>query len=153
MDVSCQCGAIKFKTPTTKPLSLYHCHCSRCRHQSASAFGTSAIFEAFPPLVPLSDEFKEKLSCYTQPTKSGAVSKCYFCKNCGVRIFHDSGSSDDSGKQIISIKGGCIEGLDWPSAQHIWVESAVVPIPLNAERWEQSPEPEARPAESQSKDS
>lgn len=58
----------------------------------------------------------------------------------------------DGGRQFISIKGGCIEGLDWSSAQHIWVESAVVPIPANVKRWEQSPEPEPSPAVAQSND-
>jgi len=147
MDVSCQCGAIKFRTPASKPQSLFHCHCSECKHQSASAFGTSAIFEAFPPLVPLSDELKEKLSCYTRPTKSGGSLDCYFCKTCGCRIFHQGRDQDGSLRPTVSIKGGCIEGMDWSEGTHIWTESAVVRIPAAAKKWAQSPEPEPNPAE------
>ena len=47
MDASCQCGAVAFKTPLPKPLALYICHCSECRRQTSSAFGTSAIFPVF----------------------------------------------------------------------------------------------------------
>ena len=36
------------------------------------------------------------------------------------------------GKNFVSVKGGCIEGLDWSKAIHIWTKSAMVPIPENA---------------------
>jgi hypothetical protein len=59
MEAQCQCGSVKFKTPTAKPLALYICHCESCRRQTGSAFGTSAIFPRFP--IPVT----ESLSCYT----------------------------------------------------------------------------------------
>lgn len=59
MNASCQCGAIKFKTPLPKPLALYICHCDECRLQSGSAYGCSAIFPAFK--LP----GKDLLSCYS----------------------------------------------------------------------------------------
>ena len=59
MDARCQCGAVRFRTPIEKPLALYVCHCSECRRQASSAFGTSAIFPSFE----LPDT--ELLSCYT----------------------------------------------------------------------------------------
>ncbi|EJT73907.1 hypothetical protein GGTG_07761 [Gaeumannomyces tritici R3-111a-1] len=34
-----------------------------------------------------------------------------------------------STKNVVSIKGGCISGLDWKKAVHIWTRSAMVPIP------------------------
>jgi hypothetical protein len=146
MDVSCQCGSVKFKTPATKPLALYHCHCTECRKQSASAFGTSAIFTA-SPLFPLSSELQQKLNFYTRPTKSGGEMNCYFCPTCGVRVIHRGRKADGSEKEMISIKGGCIDGLDWSGAQHIYTRSAVVPIPADSRRWEASPEvEEERPA-------
>jgi len=33
----------------------------------------------------------------------------------------------------VSVKGGCIEGLDWKKAIHIWTSSAMVPIPEGSE--------------------
>lgn len=36
-------------------------------------------------------------------------------------------------KNVVSVKGGCIEGLDWTKAIHIWTKSAMVPIPEGSE--------------------
>ncbi len=33
----------------------------------------------------------------------------------------------------MSIKGGCITGLDWSKAIHIWTKSAIMPIPEGSE--------------------
>ncbi|KAK0630027.1 Mss4-like protein [Bombardia bombarda] len=118
MDARCQCGAVSFKTPTPRPLALYICHCHDCRRQTGSAFGTSAIFQRFP--LPNA----ELLSCYVRPTSTGESLYCYFCKSCGTRLIHTT-----PGKNVVSVKGGCIDGLDWTTAIHIWTKSAMVPIP------------------------
>nr|XP_036577960.1 glutathione-dependent formaldehyde-activating [Colletotrichum truncatum]KAF6785090.1 glutathione-dependent formaldehyde-activating [Colletotrichum truncatum] len=122
MDARCQCGAVAFKTPLPKPLRLYVCHCDECKRQTGSAFGTSAIFPRFqlPPL--------ELLGVYSRPTATGTTLHCYFCRNCGTRLIH---STPD--KNVVSVKGGCIEGLDWKTAVHIWTKNAMVPIPEGAE--------------------
>ena len=60
---------------------------------------------------------------------------CYFCKVCGTRVAHVR-----RGGKAVSVKGGCIEGLDWEGAKHIFVRSAVVPIPEEAEKWEADPD-------------
>ncbi|GJC88406.1 hypothetical protein ColLi_11244 [Colletotrichum liriopes] len=36
-------------------------------------------------------------------------------------------------KNVVSVKGGCIDGLDWKTAVHIWTKNAMVPIPEGAE--------------------
>ncbi|AEO53289.1 hypothetical protein MYCTH_2294408 [Thermothelomyces thermophilus ATCC 42464] len=124
MEASCQCGAVSFKTPLPKPLALYICHCHDCQRQSSSAFGTSAIFPRFP----LPDA--ELLGCYKRPTTLGETMYCYFCTRCGTRLIHTI-----PGKNVVSVKGGCIEGLDWKSAIHIWTKSAMVPIPEGSETY------------------
>ncbi|TVY94123.1 hypothetical protein LAWI1_G000498 [Lachnellula willkommii] len=129
MNASCQCGAVSFKTPLPKPLAVYICHCDECRRQSSSAFGCSAIFPRFE--LPC----KEVLSCYSRPTASGHTLNCYFCRNCGTRVIHTT-----PGKGVLSVKGGCIEGLDWKSAKHIWCKRAMVPIPEGVERSEGEPD-------------
>ncbi|KAK7427488.1 hypothetical protein QQZ08_005929 [Neonectria magnoliae] len=106
MEARCQCGAVSFTTPLPQPLALYICHCSECRRQTSSAFGTSAIFPAFS--LPDSD----LLSCYR-----------YELPFYGLRLT----------KNVVSVKGGCIEGLDWNRAIHIWTKSAMVPIPEGSE--------------------
>ncbi|KAJ2989204.1 hypothetical protein NUW58_g3588 [Xylaria curta] len=117
MEARCQCGAVQFTTPLAKPLALYICHCAECRRQSSSAFGTSAIFPRFE--LPKT----ELLSCYT-----------YFCQRCGTRLIHTT-----PGKSVVSVKGGCIEGLDWATAIHIWTKSAMVPIPESSESYSEEP--------------
>ncbi|KFA64850.1 hypothetical protein S40285_09045 [Stachybotrys chlorohalonatus IBT 40285] len=115
MDARCQCGSVTFKTPLPQPLALYVCHCSECRRQTGSAFGTSAIFPQFS--LPASD----LLSCYT-------------CVTLGRRRATDFfGSYIVLAKNVVSVKGGCIEGLDWSKAIHIWTKSAMVPIPESSE--------------------
>jgi len=43
-------------------------------------------------------------------------------------------------KKVVSVKGGCIEGLNWQDAKHIWTKSALVPIPEGVESCEEEPE-------------
>ena len=59
---------------------------------------------------------------------------CWFCKTCGSRIMHER-----SGKEGVSIKGGCIDKLDWTKAVHIWTKEAVMPIPEGAKKFEEEP--------------
>lgn len=42
MNVSCQCGAVAFQTPTKEPLELYICHCQDCRKQYVSSSSSSS---------------------------------------------------------------------------------------------------------------
>ncbi|KAF2103453.1 hypothetical protein NA57DRAFT_63983 [Rhizodiscina lignyota] len=128
MNGSCQCGSVKFTTPTTQPIRLYCCHCLHCQKQSTSAFGTSAIFPAFslPKDAPVGLWVNKK-------TDSGKAMNCYFCKNCGSRIMHDRGIG------TVSVKGGLLDGLDWNDGIHIWTKRAVVPIPQGAVTHEGQP--------------
>ncbi|KND86465.1 hypothetical protein TOPH_08905 [Tolypocladium ophioglossoides CBS 100239] len=36
-------------------------------------------------------------------------------------------------KNVVSVKGGCIEGIDWKKAIHLWTKSAMIPIPEGSE--------------------
>lgn len=42
-------------------------------------------------------------------------------------------------KNVVSVKGGCLDGLDWSKAVHIWTKSAMVPIPEGAESYPEEP--------------
>ncbi|KAL2151725.1 hypothetical protein VTH82DRAFT_6823 [Thermothelomyces myriococcoides] len=139
MEVYCQCKTVHFQTPTPSPLAVYHCHCTECRKQSSSAFGTSAIFPA-KGLFPLSDDLASKLSVWTRPTDKGNTMDCYFCKVCGSRVMHRIRDPDGTERETVSIKGGLVEGLQWKNAAHIFTRSAVVNIPEGVERWEAEPD-------------
>lgn len=45
-------------------------------------------------------------------------------------------------KNVVSVKGGCIEGLDWSKAIHLWTKSAMVPIPEGSETHSEDPSPD-----------
>ena len=67
---------------------------------------------------------------------------CYFCKECGVRVMHRIREADGRERPTVSIKGGLIEGLDWRSGEHIYVEGAVVPLPETAVKHLGAPSPQ-----------
>ncbi|KAK3385257.1 Mss4-like protein [Podospora didyma] len=146
MKVECQCGAVSFDTTTPASLSVYHCHCSHCRKQSSSAFGTSAIFPA-DGIFPLAPDLAAKLGCWSRPSNEGRSMDCYFCKTCGTRIMHRTIEPDGTPRKVVSIKGGIVEGLDWRGARHIFTDDAVVPIPDGVESFPGTPPVmEGRPA-------
>lgn len=142
MQVACQCGAVTFKTPTPKPLELYHCHCSQCQKQSASAFGTSAIFPLLAPFDTVPVEKKDgmlgpanselPIGVWSRATTTGYTMDCWFCKLCGSRLVHSDRSRNSDGEWVyrdkVSIKGGCVEGLDWHGGKHIYCESMVAQV-------------------------
>jgi hypothetical protein len=139
LPVSCQCGNIQFRTLSTAPLGIAHCHCTDCQKQSASAFGTSAYFPS-ADFFPLSPDLEKKLGVFTYTADSGNTKECYFCLECGVRIFHLSYYPDGTRREVVSIKAGCIDsGLDWSSAKHIFTRSAVFKIPEDREQYEAAP--------------
>ncbi|KAJ5887774.1 hypothetical protein N7495_007815 [Penicillium taxi] len=145
MKARCQCSKVQFETPTDKPLALYICHCTECRHQSSSAFGITAIFQYFE----LPKSMSAFIGSYTRHTIGGRDMECLFCKNCGARVLHRRRDFVPAPGQLPSesattnVKGGCLEGLDkdmMKSAIHIWTKHAIVDIPEGAEKWS-----EARP--------
>ncbi|KAF2114026.1 Mss4-like protein [Lophiotrema nucula] len=133
MNGSCACGSVKFTTPTDTPKNLYHCHCVDCRKQSASAFGTSAIFPFFKL-----DENNPAVSFFSRTCDSGRKQRCYFCNKCGSRILH-AHVYEDKDPEVVAVKGGILEGLKWEGAKHIYTRSAVVPIPEGVEKYEGDP--------------
>jgi len=118
-------------------MAVYHCHCTECRKQSSSAYGTSAYFPA-EGIFPLSDELSAKLSKWTRPANEGRSMDCYFCKECGARVLHRVREADGTERDTVSVKGGLVEGLDWSKAVHIYTRSAVIEIPEGV-KWEAGP--------------
>ena len=41
--------------------------------------------------------------------------------------------------EMVSMKGGLVEGLDWAKAVHVWTKRAVVPIPEGVVSWDEEP--------------
>lgn len=108
----CQCGAVRYSI--TGPLKAYCCHRSECRKQSSSAFGISV------PVMERSLSIDGEMGLWTRPTDSGSLTECYFCTQCGSRLYH----SGRNRPGLVTVKGG---SLDDPSnvqmLGHIWVKS------------------------------
>jgi len=111
----CQCGDVRYRLTGT-PLQLVICHCRECQKQTASAFGM-ALPIAKRDLELLSGRLKE----WRRPADSGREVSCYFCLNCGTRIYHSSALGAD----YWHLKAGTLDDTSWlePVAQ-VWTESA-----------------------------
>ncbi len=106
----CQCGAVRY-TVKAETVTVYACHCLECQKQSASACALS---------IPLSLDVFDiagPLKSYERPTDSGTTTSCWFCENCGTRVYHQSARSSRS----ITLKGGTLDdtGSLNPVA-HLW---------------------------------
>ncbi|KAJ5724526.1 hypothetical protein N7493_006254 [Penicillium malachiteum] len=151
MKARCQCSKVQFTTSADKPLALYACHCTECRHQSSSAFGITAVF----PYFELPESTSDLVGSYTRITLKGRHMECLFCKNCGARILHrfrdamPSPGEQPKPTSTTNVKGGCLEGLDqemMKSIVHIWTKHAIIKIPEGVQHWEEAP-PFANPLE------
>jgi hypothetical protein len=108
----CQCGAARYSIGAP-PLAFYFCHCSECQKQSSSAFGQSLQVEA------AAVTFTGELRQYSRPTDSGGTIDCFFCPQCGSRVYHRT-----PGAELLTIKGGTLDERSWlMPAGHIWTRS------------------------------
>ncbi|EXJ83603.1 hypothetical protein A1O1_07226 [Capronia coronata CBS 617.96] len=139
MEGRCQCGQIRFTTPTPKPDAIYICHCTECRHQSSSTYGVTAVFPSFE--LKDSEPYPGAIAIYSRPNPHGWT-EGHFCAKCGSRLIHRPISHQGQPAKVVSVKGGCLEGLTremMRSAVHIWTKSAVIDIPSGVEQYEEEP--------------
>lgn len=108
---SCQCGNVKYEV-IDKPLATVACHCSDCQKLSTSAFSVSMILHRSGFKI-LSGNMKS----WERPTESGGVAVCWFCPDCGNRIFHENPEMPD----IVRLKPGTLEDTSVLEPQaHVW---------------------------------
>jgi hypothetical protein len=112
----CQCGAVRYRI-SGEPLGLGVCHCTECQGQSGSAFGMS--------LVTRKDDFtllEGELKSFTRSSDSGRPVVCWFCPECGTRMYNESKQSSDQG--AINVKPGTLDDTSWLRPQlHVWTAS------------------------------
>ncbi|GAB5471404.1 MAG: GFA family protein [Rhodospirillales bacterium] len=129
----CQCGAVRYEL-TAPPVNVYVCHCSECRRQSASAFGISVYLPS--AAVRLTKGAPKR---WTRPGAQSGQIDCYFCGDCGSRLWHD-GRDDPTTR---SLKGGSLDRPpDLSDAVHIWTKSKLpgVVVPQGARQFPEEPE-------------
>ena len=113
MTGGCQCGAVRYEL-WDAPEAVYVCHCTECRKQSGAAFGISLIMrgEAFRLTV-------GNPRVWRRDTDKGNRMDCWFCPECGGRIWHVS-----SGYPAMrSVKGGTLDTApDLRGAVHLFTD-------------------------------
>lgn len=128
----CQCGAVRYQV-TGAPLALYACHCRECQKQSGSAFGMSLQVDR-NDLTLLAGQPR----AWTRPTASGRRLTCWFCPDCGSRLWHEPAPASG----WATVKAGSLdEPVDLSGAVHIWTSRALpgVAIPPDAVTWPEEP--------------
>ena len=111
----CQCGQIRYEI-TARPLTLYCCHCKECQKQSSSAFGMS---------MPVPREAVKLIQgepkIWTRKSDSGREVSCFFCGNCGTRLFHNPSRNP----KITNIKPGTLDDTSWlEPVGNLWTKQA-----------------------------
>lgn len=108
---SCQCGSVKYEI-VEEPLATYACHCRDCQKLSTSAFSVTMVLSRSGFKL-LSGELRD----WQRPTASGGVAVCWFCPDCGNRIFHENPEMPD----VIRLKPGTLEDTSVLQPQvHVW---------------------------------
>ncbi|RHW17123.1 GFA family protein [Sphingomonas gilva] len=107
----CQCGAVRYRITGPRP-AVYACHCRECQKQSASAFGMSL------PVRVEHFAVEGETGWWERGTDLGTRTRCYFCRVCGSRVYHQSSASDDR----VTVKAGSLDDTGWLRPQaHLWV--------------------------------
>ena len=107
----CQCGSVTYQL-LGPPLATLACHCTDCQKLSASSFSITMILsrEHFELLT-------GELKSWQRPTASGGTAVCWFCPECGNRIYHE----DPDRPQLLKLKPGTLDDTSvlQPMA-HVW---------------------------------
>jgi hypothetical protein len=129
----CQCSRARYEV-IAEPNAIYVCHCTECRKQSASAFGISVdVPRASLRLT------QGRVSSWSRATDGGRRRECFFCPDCGTRLWHAAPDSDAD----IAVKGGSLDAPpDLTNAVHIWTSRklAGVVIPDGARQFPGEPD-------------
>ncbi len=111
----CQCGQIRYEI-TARPLTLYCCHCKECQKQSSSAFGMSMPVPREAVTI-----IQGEPKTWTRKSDSGREVSCFFCGNCGTRLFHNPSRNP----KITNIKPGTLDDTSWlEPVGNLWTKQA-----------------------------
>lgn len=143
----CQCGAIRYQI-VAAPLIVYACHCTECQRQSGSAFAMGATVRE--------EHFRITRGSpriFVRTTDTAKTLACWFCPDCGVRLYH---ARSDADLPYRNIRAGTLDDRSWlVPAAHFWTRSAQkwVVIPDGVKRFETQPEDPADLSADLAKDS
>lgn len=114
----CQCEHIRYELTGT-PWTIYACHCHICQKQSGSAFGLSVIFVEVEMKIT-----SGTLRHFVREGHEDRMMRCYFCPECGSRIYHQW-YNEEGDLPFLNLKPGSLDDTSWikPGA-HVWMSSA-----------------------------
>jgi hypothetical protein len=127
----CQCGGVRY-AHDGDALALFVCHCRECRRQSASAFGLSLLAPRAGFRIT-----QGRPLMWSRRADSGRTLDCFFCPDCGARLWHEADGAD-----TIAIKAGSLDDpVDLSGAIHIWTKRKLpgVVIPPGAQQFPEEP--------------
>lgn len=105
-----QCGAVRY-TLMRGPHAVYACHCRECQKQSASAFALSI------PIAADDLAIEGELAACERLAASGSTTRCWFCRKCSVRLYHQSARAP--GRP--TVKAGTLDDTsELSSVAHLW---------------------------------
>ncbi|MFB2979536.1 GFA family protein [Microseira sp. BLCC-F43] len=111
----CQCGQIRYEI-RAEPLTLYVCHCKECQKQSSSAFGMSMPVARDAVVIT-----QGKPKQWKRVSDSGREVICFFCGECGTRIFHNPARNP----KITNVKPGTLDDTSWLNpVGNLWTRSS-----------------------------
>lgn len=110
----CRCGAVRYEL-VGEPLPLVICHCKECQKHTSSAFGMSL------PVAKENLRLTGALKEWRRKAGSGREVACFFCPDCGTRVYHSSLLGPD----YWHLKPGTLDDTSWldPVAE-VWTQSA-----------------------------
>jgi len=130
---TCQCGSIHYQI-NEHPIVTLVCHCIDCQKLSAGAFSLTMAVSR-----PAFEILRGELKSWQRPTASGGTAICYFCPDCGNRIYHENPEMPE----VLRLKPGTLDDTSFikPDA-HVWTIRAQpwVVIPSGVPRYETQPE-------------
>lgn len=111
---SCNCGRITYEVakPFAKQVA---CHCIDCQKHTQSAFSLVGLLPASAFRI-LTGELKK----WTKTADSGNTIDCFFCPECGNRIYHTSAADPKK----VRLKLGTLDDTRVIEPEvHIWTRS------------------------------
>ena len=110
---SCNCGSIQYEVQL--PFSFQcACHCIQCQKHTQSAFSIVGALK--------SDAFRVvrgELKKWTKTADSGTRHDCYFCPDCGNRIYHHNPEHPE----LIRLKLGTLDDTSVIDPTiHVWTQ-------------------------------
>ena len=114
---ACQCGAVTYEA-LGDPIMIFACHCTICQRQSGAAFGMAVVFDGGDFTL------AGKSPAHFVRPGHGRDFRCYFCPDCGTRIYHQWFTAEGD-YPFLSVKPGTLDDTSWvrPGC-HVWTRHA-----------------------------